>query len=92
MTGGSCFVLFQRFSHATGFMFCSFQVVFSCHRVHVLFTLRGFLMKQDSFYVLSHCFSHETGFKIVLSQRFSHDTGFMLCFFQDVFSCHRVHI
>ena len=43
-------------------------------------------MRQDSWFVLSKWFSHETGFM------FSHDTGFMRCSFQELFSCHGVHV
>ena len=43
-------------------------------------------MKQDSCFVLSKWFSHETGFIFFLSKWFSHETGFMFCSFLVVFS------
>ena len=58
MKQGSCCVFFPE--------------VLSCHRVHVLFFPCGFLMKQNS------CF--------VLSQRFSHEIGIMFCSFPELFA------
>ena len=67
----SRFVLSQRVSHDTVFVFCSFPEIFSRHRIHVMFFPRDFLKTQDS------CF--------VLSQRFSQDTGFVFCSFPESF-------